>query len=141
MGPRYSTPQTISLLSRPFSYMMNLGSLTDLPPELICMILCEVNSIRNFYSLIRVSSQIHAAFVAIQNPLISELLKRAVSAEVLWPDAQITSRSHEDLRKSEGNLNRSFSLSATSRRLPSWKRSFHSSCQFHFPGSNQPSNV
>lgn len=72
---------------------MSLGHLFRLSPELICLILQEISSTREFYSFVRTSSQIYAAFAAVKEPFLSGLLKRALSAEGLRHDALVTIRS------------------------------------------------
>lgn len=74
---------------------MSLRRLSDLPAELICLILQEFNSTLDFYSFIRASPQIYAAFLIQKQPILFNLLQRAVSAEVLRLDAQITLRSSQ----------------------------------------------
>lgn len=74
---------------------MSVRRLSSLPAELICLILQEINSTRDLYSFIRTSSQIHAAFITLKEQVLSSLLERAVSAEVLRRDAQITLKSSQ----------------------------------------------
>lgn len=74
---------------------MSLRQLSDLPTELLCLILQEFDSTIDFYSFIRASPQVYAAFITQKKSLLSKLLRRAVCAEVLQVDAQVTLRSSQ----------------------------------------------
>lgn len=85
---------------------MTPDCLCSLSPELMCLILQEINSTRDFYSLIRASAQVYSAFLPLRAPMLSCLLKRALSSEVLHHDARITLRSsqfpfHQSMKVSE----------------------------------------
>ena len=74
---------------------MSSSRFSDLSPELLCLILQEISSTRDFYSLIRASSQAYSAFLPLREPILSNLLKRALSAEVLHHDARVALRSSQ----------------------------------------------
>jgi hypothetical protein len=74
---------------------MSLRRLSDLPAELVCFNSTEFTSTLDFYSFIRASAQIYAAFLTQKQPILFNLLQRAVSAEVLRLDGQITLRSSQ----------------------------------------------
>jgi hypothetical protein len=84
------------LLNRWQRIPIKMGSarLSDLSPELICLILDEVTNVRDFFSLIGVSRKIYALYLAWKTTLTSNLLKRVLAAEVLR-DAQIALRSSQ----------------------------------------------
>jgi hypothetical protein len=59
------------------------------------MILHEIDSIRDLYSFIGASSQVHTAFLPVKERMISSLLNRVLSADHLHDDAQTALRSSE----------------------------------------------
>jgi hypothetical protein len=69
--------------------------LSSLSVEIVCMILFEIDSIRDLYSFIRTSSQMQGAFLGLKEQILSDLLKRVVAPEVLGSDAQIAVRASQ----------------------------------------------
>jgi hypothetical protein len=117
------TGVSTSALSRE-TLTVSLRRLSDLPAELTCLILQGIDSTLDLYSFIRASPQVYAAFLSPKQPILFNLLQRAVSAEVLRLDAQITLRSsqfpippYHQISENLRNPTPSSILSGTSTRL------------------------
>ena len=74
---------------------MERNSLSSLPSELLCLVLENVDSARDFSSLVRSCSYIYSMFVQQKEILLSKHLRRVWDSEDLERDARVALRASE----------------------------------------------